>query len=184
MAPDAYLILILVAGMFGAMLSNWRRPQARSTRPAAGPRRSMSKMPRQAETAASFKEQPDNSYASQGAVELNREADGHFYADVEINNTPIHILVDTGASGIALSRDDRPQGRPRDIDRHVRCRRAKELAATLRRRIHQARHVRLGKETRMTCRGDSRRRPDVAARPELPPPVRIVEIKGDRMVLR
>jgi aspartyl protease family protein len=40
------------------------------------------------------------------AVELRREADGHFYADVEINGTPIRALVDTGASGIALSRDD------------------------------------------------------------------------------
>ena len=40
------------------------------------------------------------------AVQLDREMDGHFYANVEINGTRIRALVDTGASGIALSRDD------------------------------------------------------------------------------
>jgi aspartyl protease family protein len=41
-----------------------------------------------------------------GSVTLEREADGHFYADVRINGNLVHMLIDTGASGIALSRDD------------------------------------------------------------------------------
>jgi len=41
-----------------------------------------------------------------GSLTLDREADGHFYADVRINGNPVHMLIDTGASGIALSRDD------------------------------------------------------------------------------
>jgi aspartyl protease family protein len=41
-----------------------------------------------------------------GSVQLDRQADGHFYADVRINGNMVHMLVDTGASGIALSRDD------------------------------------------------------------------------------
>ena len=41
-----------------------------------------------------------------GAVTLQRQPDGHFYADVQINAQPVHMLIDTGASGIALSRDD------------------------------------------------------------------------------
>lgn len=41
-----------------------------------------------------------------GAVELDRNSDGHFYADVEINGAQVHALVDTGATGIALSRED------------------------------------------------------------------------------
>jgi aspartyl protease family protein len=42
----------------------------------------------------------------EGTVQLNRSADGHFYADVQINGAQVHALVDTGASGIALSRSD------------------------------------------------------------------------------
>ena len=41
-----------------------------------------------------------------GGLTLKREPDGHFYADTMINGTTIRMLVDTGASGIALSRDD------------------------------------------------------------------------------
>jgi aspartyl protease family protein len=41
-----------------------------------------------------------------GSVELQRNVDGHFYADVRINGAPIRMLIDTGASGIALSRED------------------------------------------------------------------------------
>ena len=45
-------------------------------------------------------------YAEGTGVRLDRSADGHFYADVEINGAPVHMLIDTGATGIALSRDD------------------------------------------------------------------------------
>lgn len=41
-----------------------------------------------------------------GTVALDRQPDGHFYADVRINGSSVHMLIDTGASGIALSRDD------------------------------------------------------------------------------
>ena len=41
-----------------------------------------------------------------GALTLKREWDGHFYADIQINGTSIRMLVDTGATTIALSRDD------------------------------------------------------------------------------
>ena len=41
-----------------------------------------------------------------GSIELQRNSDGHFYADVRINGAPIRMLIDTGASGIALSRED------------------------------------------------------------------------------
>ena len=43
---------------------------------------------------------------SDGAIELQRSSDGHFYAEVQINGSTIRALVDTGASGIALSRAD------------------------------------------------------------------------------
>jgi aspartyl protease family protein len=47
-----------------------------------------------------------NSTSSDGTVELDRAPDGHFYADVEINGSSVRALVDTGATGIALSRED------------------------------------------------------------------------------
>jgi clan AA aspartic protease (TIGR02281 family) len=41
-----------------------------------------------------------------GSVQLQRNENGHFYADVDINGATIHMLVDTGATGVALSRED------------------------------------------------------------------------------
>jgi aspartyl protease family protein len=41
-----------------------------------------------------------------GEVALLREADGHFYAQANVNGTSVRFLVDTGASTIALTRAD------------------------------------------------------------------------------
>lgn len=41
-----------------------------------------------------------------GTVTLQRFPDGHFYADASVNGAPVRFLVDTGATGIALSRAD------------------------------------------------------------------------------
>lgn len=41
-----------------------------------------------------------------GAVTLARAADGHFYAEARVNGTPVRFLVDTGASGLVLTRQD------------------------------------------------------------------------------
>jgi aspartyl protease family protein len=39
-------------------------------------------------------------------TELKQHGDGHYYANVEVNDTDIRFLVDTGASSIALTADD------------------------------------------------------------------------------
>ncbi|MEP7349786.1 MAG: TIGR02281 family clan AA aspartic protease [Sphingorhabdus sp.] len=39
-------------------------------------------------------------------IVLNRESDGHFYANVDVNSGKIRFLVDTGASMVALTGDD------------------------------------------------------------------------------
>ena len=44
-----------------------------------------------------------NGYAE---TTLERSSDGHFYAEMRVNGTPITFMVDTGASVIALSRED------------------------------------------------------------------------------
>ncbi len=41
-----------------------------------------------------------------GALVLERAADGHFYADVAVNNRTLRMMVDTGASTIALTAED------------------------------------------------------------------------------
>src|SRR4029453_11216933 len=51
-------------------------------------------------------EDPNNNNPMGDAVELHRDPNGHFYADVQVNGSTLHMLVDTGASDIALSRED------------------------------------------------------------------------------
>ena len=49
---------------------------------------------------------PRQSVAVGGEIILPRQADGHFYARLDVNGTPITFMVDTGASQMVLSRDD------------------------------------------------------------------------------
>ena len=44
-----------------------------------------------------------NGYASQ---ELLREADGHFYAEAQVNGARVRFMIDTGATFVALTRSD------------------------------------------------------------------------------
>lgn len=39
-------------------------------------------------------------------IVLNRARDGHFYATLDVNGAPVRFVVDTGATGIVLSRMD------------------------------------------------------------------------------
>ena len=48
----------------------------------------------------------DPAPSNDGALEIQRSDNGHFYADVDVNGTKVHMLIDTGATGIALSRED------------------------------------------------------------------------------
>ena len=61
------------------------------------------------------KNQPQFS-TDDGSIALDRDSDGHFYADVRINGNPVHMLIDTGASGIALSRSSGMSIRRPSID--------------------------------------------------------------------
>ena len=91
----SYLIFLIVAGVFGSMLSGGR--STTNSIPLA-----------EASSTPSTESRPATSNAemSPGELALTREYNGHFYANVEINGSPIRVLVDTGASGIALSRSD------------------------------------------------------------------------------
>jgi len=94
-----YLICIILLGMFGCIVSRGlSSPSSRG----AGFEQRMKK----AQLGGSFGDDAISTRPADGSVELERDSDGHFYADVEINGSKIHALVDTGASVIALSRED------------------------------------------------------------------------------
>ncbi len=46
------------------------------------------------------------SASSARQVEIKAESDGHFYVDAQINFRPVHLLVDTGATVVALRVSD------------------------------------------------------------------------------
>lgn len=41
-----------------------------------------------------------------GSGAVSKGADGHFWADAEVNGQPVHFLVDTGATAVALTASD------------------------------------------------------------------------------
>jgi aspartyl protease family protein len=96
-----YLLFIVIAGMFGALVSTCSSGQMRS-----GDHVFVEQASRAGDETARSRSGGASSITSEGAIELPRSADGHFYADVDINGATIRMLVDTGATGIALSRED------------------------------------------------------------------------------
>jgi aspartyl protease family protein len=90
-----YLIFLLVAGVIASML-----PGGGSTNSISAAESSESSFTGSRRSTSSEESAPTD------AIVLDREYNGHFYADVEINGAPIRVLVDTGATGIALSRSD------------------------------------------------------------------------------
>jgi len=49
---------------------------------------------------------PIQEVAVDGAVEVPRSADGHYYLPLMINGTGVPFMVDTGASGMVLAGTD------------------------------------------------------------------------------
>ncbi len=91
-----YLIFLVLAGLFASMIPGGGSEVRSTGEPGTDSHRSALRTERGS----------PSSEPSSGAIELQREYNGHFYADVEINGSPVRVLVDTGASGIALTRSD------------------------------------------------------------------------------
>jgi len=94
-----YVIVLVIAAVFAAMVGKTTSP-APAGRGDAIVTGSATASP----GAASIGEESVNRL--DGSIQLDRQPDGHFYADVRINGNMVHMLVDTGATQIALSRDD------------------------------------------------------------------------------
>ena len=94
-----YLILMIAIGLMAAFAGRMSSP-GKGVPPA----------PASSESEASIDaDRSEARFAQSGSGQqlvLQRRGDGHFYADVEVNGVQIPMLVDTGASGIALSADD------------------------------------------------------------------------------
>jgi len=94
----SWLVLVVVIGMVSSMVTTCASQRRIAT---SGAQSGSS------EAASLAAGSPASSPGpSDGEVRLDREPNGHFYADVEINGAKVHALVDTGATGIALSRED------------------------------------------------------------------------------
>jgi aspartyl protease family protein len=96
-----FFTFILAIGVFGSILSNGlSRGSSRNGNAM------QDAIDAQARDYAEARAQGDSTAPMDGTIELSREDDGHFYADVQVNGATLHMLVDTGASEIALSRED------------------------------------------------------------------------------
>ena len=102
----AYLFMIFLGAVIAAMLpagANKDRAGAATTSNSdSGPRLVSSRGGDSFNAAASIS---PTAVPGQGTT-LNRSSDGHFYADAQVNGITVHFLVDTGASGVALSTAD------------------------------------------------------------------------------
>jgi aspartyl protease family protein len=95
------LFMIFAIGVMGALATHLGSPPAPSPQPIvvngaeAGGQAAVADAPKL-----------DSTLSNDGSLDLPRSPDGHFYADVDVNGAKIHMLVDTGATEVALSRED------------------------------------------------------------------------------
>ena len=95
-----YLIVIMVAAIAGAIVGKLDHRGAPAARAPAEDQVTLVDKPVEAS-------QDDVEFNSaHDVIVLKREPNGHFYADAQVNNMTIRFMVDTGATGIALTRDD------------------------------------------------------------------------------
>ena len=97
-----YLVIVVVAVAVGSMLG--RLPDS-----GAAPQGVIMANAAEGSSPAAAASEDSLNPLDRGIV-LTRASNGYFYADVQINNgAPLHLVVDTGATVIALSRDDAQQ---------------------------------------------------------------------------
>ena len=91
---DALILAALTIGAVAALFpaSETETAAPGNTRASAGPKRAPLPSP--------------SPVSGSGATELARAGDGHFYAPVTVGTRPVTMLVDTGASVVALTGED------------------------------------------------------------------------------
>src|SRR5437773_2456766 len=97
-----FLLLVIAIGIVTSFLGN--RPSGHGPSPEA--RDAFSAAAAEQNDEAALARSGEISEGEGGSLDIQRSSDGHFYADVDVNGAKLHMLVDTGATSIALSRDD------------------------------------------------------------------------------
>ena len=100
------LIIIILGGIFAALIPSSDKPSPLSGQ--VGGTFSEASRPHESRRSSSYgaSTSASSSVASGQGITLDRAPDGHFYAEAQVNGTPVRFLIDTGASGVALSADD------------------------------------------------------------------------------
>ena len=94
-----HVVIMMAVGLVGAFVGGIEAPNS------VEPSESNRARPSSYEPSDSAADTASSSDSGDSLV-LERRRDGHFYADVEVNGVPISMLVDTGASAVALSAED------------------------------------------------------------------------------
>lgn len=95
------LMILAAGGLFG-----WFAPDLSERGKAPGPATAEQDVEDDAATDEQQAALLRQSQWNEGEVVLTRAPDGHFYAEVSVDGVSAHMLVDTGASVIALTADD------------------------------------------------------------------------------
>jgi aspartyl protease family protein len=93
------LIIILIGGLIGALL-----PSGRDSPVASSSERPLL-IRSDAERDDSRDAGPQQS-AFGPSTRIEKGPGGHYYADAQVNGTTIHFVIDTGSTGVALTRAD------------------------------------------------------------------------------
>ena len=103
--------LAVVAIFVGAMMPGGPHASANETAIAGAEQwfddeGSTSTVPSRASSSAASGGRSDSTENVGSEVRLTRSDNGHFYAKVDINGTPTEFMIDTGATGIAMTERD------------------------------------------------------------------------------
>lgn len=101
--------LLVTATLVGVMMPSGHNPpvpnSASSHGPSTVPPEMLARFDRGTRASQADWGEPATS-AGNGETAIDRAPDGHFYTDAEVNGIPVHFLIDTGSSGVALTRGD------------------------------------------------------------------------------
>ena len=96
----AYLFVILIGGLIGALLPSGGGSDGNPSNVSE-------------ETGSGVETDEDEQVTPEvyapsisPSTTLERSDNGHYYADAQVNGASVHFLVDTGATGVALTQDD------------------------------------------------------------------------------